>query len=232
MTDAYAEWKGWAEADFGRFSPLDASYFQWHVSRALQGQTEGLQVLELGFGNGRFAGWVASRGGTMTGVETNERLVAVARGRGVDAFDSLQAVPAGKLFDLVAGFDVLEHVPRAELEDLLQQLAGRLQPGGAMLFRFPNAESPFGLHLQHGDLTHVSALGASAMRQLCARTGLQLAHTGDLPPWRAFPPSRRVGALFSQGWRRTVEWQLRKAFKMGRGVDLAPNQTVVLRLPG
>jgi len=66
---------------------------------------------------------------------------------------------------------------------------------------------------------------------LCARMGLQLAHAGDVPPWRAFPPSRRGGALFGQGWRRTVEWQLRKAFKIGRGVDLAPNQTVVLRLP-
>jgi len=228
VTDDYSHWKGWSEEAFGRFSRLDDSYFSWHTARALGGRLDGLQVLELGFGNGRFMGWVAGRGGSATGIEVNERLVELARQRGFGAHADLDGVPPELHFDLVAGFDVLEHVSISDLEPLLVRLKSRLRPGGAMLFRFPNAESPFGLHLQNGDLTHVSALGASVMRQVCTRVGLQVAHTGDTPPWRAYPASRRLGAWLAQAGRRAIEWQLRKAFTLGRGVDLAANQTVVL----
>ena len=229
MDDTYARWKSWDAEAFGLWSPADARYFGWHLERALPGR-QALQVLEVGYGNGRFLGWLQSRGHRVSGVEANPLLVQRARDAGITAQERLDQLEAEARFDLVAGFDVLEHVPLSELPGFLQQLAALLRPGGRLLFRFPNAESPFGLRSQHGDITHVSALGASAMRQVCTAVGLQLEHSGDLLPWRAQPAGRRLGALFAQLSRRAFEWRLRKSYGLERGIDLAANETVVLRV--
>jgi 2-polyprenyl-3-methyl-5-hydroxy-6-metoxy-1,4-benzoquinol methylase len=231
LRDDYSDWKGWTSSNFGHFSEAAARYFDWHLTRALPGHVPGLTLLELGFGNGSFLGWARERGHTATGIETNPLLVDRARAAGFTAEGNLDVLAASVRFDLIAGFDVLEHVEPAQMPALLGALAGRLRPGGAMLFRFPNAESPWGLQLQYGDWTHVGALGTSRMLQLALSVGLELAHSGEQLPWRALPRSRRAGALASLAARRGFEWALRKMYGFGRGVDFSPNQLVVLTAP-
>jgi cyclopropane fatty-acyl-phospholipid synthase-like methyltransferase len=227
-TDPYADWKGWNPADFGRFSDFDDRYFQWHLHRAMPNANSPMKVLELGFGNGRFMGWLKQRGHQVTGIETNARLVEVATQAGFAATLDLAKLDAAAEFDLVAAFDVMEHVPTAELQTVVAALAARLLPQGRLLLRFPNGESPFGLWMQHGDLTHVQALGLSKLHQLCAACGLRLEHSGEGLPWTEQAAKRRVGAWASQRARRIFEWALRKMYSLPRGLDLSPNQLVVL----
>ena len=229
LPDPYADWKGWDAGDFGKFSDHDARYFGWHLRRALPQAAAALQVLEVGYGNGRFMGWLRQQGHAVTGVEANPRLVEVARAAGYAAEDDLAKVAAAPRFDLVAAFDVLEHVPMAQLQGFVEQLLLRLAPHGRLLLRFPNGESPFGLWMQQGDLTHVHALGLSKVRQLCAACGLVLEHSGETLPWREQPSKRRWGAALAQAARRSFEWRLRKMYQLPRGLDLSPNQLVVLR---
>ncbi len=231
MHDDYSDWKGWTPENFARVSAAEARYFDWHVARALPGHAPGLKLLELGFGNGGFLGWARDRGHVATGIETNARLVDCARAAGFAAAADFGSLPADARFDLIAGFDVLEHVEAAQLPALMADLAARLAPTGAMLFRFPNGESPWSRHLQHGDLTHVSALGVSRMRQVALGAGLELVHSGEPLPWHALPASRRAGALAALAARRSFEWLLRKTYALGRGIDFAPNQMVVLSRP-
>ena len=226
--DPYAQWKGWDPAEFARFSAYDSRYFGWHVQRALGSRAAPIEALEVGFGNGRFMGWLRAQGHHAVGVETNTRLVEVARSAGFQAELAVADVKASLRFDLVVAFDVLEHVPPAQTQAFVAQLAARLLPGGRLLLRFPNGESPFGLWMQHGDTTHVNAFGLSKMRQLCAECGLHLLHSGETLPWQQQPASRRFGALM-RGWqRRAFETRLRKMYLLPRGLDLSPNQLVVL----
>lgn len=227
-TDPYAQWKGWNPADFGKFSPFDARYFAWHLQRALPASSTPWQMLELGYGNGSFMGWLRQQGHRVTGIETNPHLVQAARAAGFDAVADLADTDAARRYDLIAAFDVLEHVPTPSLQDLLTTLAARLKPTGRLLLRFPNGESPFGLWMQHGDVTHVQALGLSKIRQLSTACGLRLEHSGEGLPWRAQPGKRRLGVWAGNMARRVFEWQLRKMYTLPRGIDLSPNQLVVL----
>ena len=226
--DPYADWKGWDPADFAACSAYDDRYFGWHLRRALPQAKAPLRVLELGYGNGRFMGWLRQGGHRVTGIEMNPRLVEVARAAGFEAVTELDALDPAARYELIAAFDVLEHVQPAALQPLMGSLAARLAPGGRLLLRFPNGESPFGLWMQQGDLTHVHAIGLSKVRQLCAGCSLRLEHSGEPLPWREQPPNRRFGAALGELARRAFEWRLRKMYLLPRGLDLAPNQLVVL----
>lgn len=232
MSDPYSQWKGWDPADFARFSAYDARYFSWHVQRALAQPRTPIQALEVGFGNGRFMGWLRAQGHAVMGVETNSRLVDVARGAGFSAEPDVSAVGPALRFDLIAAFDVLEHVPPASTQVFISRLAARLNPCGRLLLRFPNAESPFGLWMQHGDVTHVNAVGLSKVCQLCTECGLRLLHSGETLPWHQQPASRRIGALLAGLQRKAFEARLRKMYQLPRGIDLSTNQLVVLSRAG
>jgi SAM-dependent methyltransferase len=227
-TDPYASWKHWAPGDFGRHSVYDDRYYRWHLVRAGFDLMTRLRVLEIGFGNGGFMGWLRAGGHAVCGLEANAQLVERAVGAGFDAAFDVDGILAPERFDLIAAFDVLEHVAAADLQPFIERLLMRLAPDGRLLLRFPNGESPFGLWMQHGDLTHVHALGLSKIRQLCAACGLLVTHSGETLPWRAQPPSRRWGAAVAAWSRRRFEWRLRKMYGLPRGLDLSPNQLVVL----
>jgi len=228
MSEDYLAWKDWREAQFGQCTPADTRYFDWHVQRAFGAPKAALRVLELGFGNGSFLAWARQRGHSVVGVETSAPLVARAQAAGFAAHGSVDDVGADTHFDLVAAFDVLEHVPADHTLALLKRLAQHLAPGGRMVLRFPNAESPFGQWYQHGDITHVNALGLSRLRQLAPASGLQVLHWGERLPWRQLPASQWPTAACYHLARRLFERALRKMYRLDRGMDFSPNQLVVL----
>ena len=67
--------------------------------------------------------------------------------------------------------DVLEHLERQELFDLLDEVHRVLRPGGLCLIHVPNGEGIFGMEIRFGDLTHVQAFTQNSARQLLSATG-------------------------------------------------------------
>ena len=57
-------------------------------------------------------------------------------------------------FDLITGFDIIEHFTKNELFEFLEGVYGALRPGGILILQTPNADSQFGLTLRYGDITH------------------------------------------------------------------------------
>jgi 2-polyprenyl-3-methyl-5-hydroxy-6-metoxy-1,4-benzoquinol methylase len=224
----YVGWKHWEAQQFGQFSTSEATYFAWHLARALPAATPPLNVLELGFGNGNFLGWACAQGHRVQGIEALPELVARAQAHGFAAAKCLQDLPSSERFDLVVAFDVVEHIPLAETPGLLNDLRARLRPEGRLVLRFPNAESPFGQFNQLGDLTHVTALGVSRMRQLALQCHLTLEHAGDTLPWRLTAQGRPARAWWRHWLRKRFGRRLRKLYGLGH-LDYSPNQLVVLR---
>jgi 2-polyprenyl-3-methyl-5-hydroxy-6-metoxy-1,4-benzoquinol methylase len=172
---AYTRWKGWVtETPFGQLSAGEADYFRREL-RDVANDASVLDVLEIGFGNGAFLAYCRSRGWSVAGTELGDDLVDAAREAGFDAYpaDELDRFPAGS-FDLVAVFDVLEHIPQDDIVPFLETLVAKLRPNGSLLLRFPNADSWLGNPLQFGDPTHVTAIGYLKMSYFALRAGLQL----------------------------------------------------------
>lgn len=171
---AYVSWKHWSslfEAD--RAHRL---YFE----RAFRDVAlRGCKVFEVGFGAGRFMAWAREQGAVVAGCELIPELVRAGRERGYDTrCGTVQQViePGSESFDVIAAFDVLEHVQPASLAPMLRFIAGALVPGGRVLVRVPNGESPFGRVWQHGDLTHVNTLSKGKFAQIAQGVGLELAY--------------------------------------------------------
>lgn len=175
----YLEWKGWDEQNFAQAGSLETSYFNAELKRAGFGARQRPHVLEIGFGNGSFLAYASANGWNATGTEVNRFLVEMATHRGLNAIhaDDLNTLADGT-FDLVAAFDVLEHIPQENLLEFVRGLVCKLKPEGLLLARFPNADSPFGLVNQNGDITHLSAIGLGKVRYLARELDLKLVFYG------------------------------------------------------
>jgi cyclopropane fatty-acyl-phospholipid synthase-like methyltransferase len=125
-------------------------------------------ILEIGFGEGRFLDWAKSKGHHVEGIEIIPEMVDRARKRGhvVHLGPIKQVLSDGRRFDLIAAFDVIEHLAVSEILDLLADAECILNPGGRLVLQFPNAGSPFAAPYQIGDVTHQSALSEPALKQI------------------------------------------------------------------
>jgi SAM-dependent methyltransferase len=175
----YLDWKRWEATEFGRCSDSDAEVFAAECSKAGREFSGGTRVLEIGFGNGAFLGFARSRGWDVEGVEANPDLVERAKAAGFQARHArdLEGFETGT-FQLIAAFDVMEHIPRASLSGFMAEVRRLLVDGGIFLARFPNGDSPFGLVNQNGDVTHATAIGSVMVRHLAGCIGATLLYVG------------------------------------------------------
>lgn len=229
---AYATWKEWDAGDFGLCSRHASAYFEAELRHAGLPMGATMSILEIGFGNGAFLGWARSSGHRIFGVETSAASRERARFVAIPAYERIVDLPNDERFDAIVAFDVLEHVARDELPSLLGALGQRLKADGRIIARFPNAGSPFGLHYQHGDLTHVTALSSGAVAHLAALTGLELVHCGaPRLPLAGVGLARWVRRRLQLALRGAVEFAVRQIYFDGLPVCLAPNLVAVLRKP-
>lgn len=117
--------------DAAAYDRARPSYPPALVDALVGDSASGLDVVDVGCGTGKFAELLAARGCRVLGVEHDERMAAVARGKGIEvevaAFESWD--PTGRTFDLVAS---------AQAWHWVDQVAGAakaaevLRPGGGL----------------------------------------------------------------------------------------------------
>ncbi|MGH8190806.1 MAG: class I SAM-dependent methyltransferase [Rhodanobacteraceae bacterium] len=186
QAQSYIAWKAWNPEKFGRYSNSDRVHFAAELKVAGVYITQNTKVLEVGFGNASFAGWVRSISPHYVGTEANHELVARAGRLGIEAhlgtFD-LETIANGRQFDLIAIFDVLEHLAISDILTVLTSAGHCLSDAGRIVFRVPSGDSPFSGSLMYGDITHRTRLGSKAIFQLAELTGLEVISVHDA----AFP---------------------------------------------
>ena len=75
----------------------------------------------------------------------------------------------------------MEHISKEDLENFLSDVQRVLIKGGKFIARVPNGDSPFGLPLQHGDVTHKTVIGSGMMKYLANSLDLQITFLGAEP---------------------------------------------------
>lgn len=135
------------------------------------------------------------------------------------------------LVDVVALFDVLEHIPRNNLIPSLLRYKALLKQGGCIIARVPNGDSPFGLFNQNGDITHCNAIGSQMIPQISVLVDMEIVFVGPeaLP---IFCGSLKVmlHRIFQIPFRYLVDIIVRLLFyPKSRACFTAPNITFVLK---
>jgi SAM-dependent methyltransferase len=233
LDESYVGWKDWDPAAFGKFSALDALYFAAETSIATCSTPA--RVLEIGFGNGAFLGWVRGMGVESFGIETNPVLIRRAKDvLGPDhVFDALDDRVVNQLrgtLTHVVAFDVIEHVPTEHLTALLRATGELLAPQGKIVLRFPNGDSPFGRITQHGDPTHVTVIGQQKLAYLARAAGLRVVEIrAPRLPLRGVGLLRGTKRLLLSAARSCFERGISLLYFAGRRVPFDPNYVAVLQ---
>jgi 2-polyprenyl-3-methyl-5-hydroxy-6-metoxy-1,4-benzoquinol methylase len=102
-------------------------------------------VLDIGFGRGELMELLVDAGVQVRGIEPDPRLVANARGRGLDvsegtAIEYLQTLEPESLGGIVM-IQVIEHLSPQQVIDFVSLAADKVRPGGKVVVETVNAES-------------------------------------------------------------------------------------------
>jgi 2-polyprenyl-3-methyl-5-hydroxy-6-metoxy-1,4-benzoquinol methylase len=110
--------------DFERYDDRERWMSYWHQLRAVLA-VRPRSVLEIGPGSGVFRSYLRARG-------IDVKTLDIDRTRDVDYVADItkldEALPAGLTFDAICAFQVLEHVPLADFETCLANIARRANP--------------------------------------------------------------------------------------------------------
>ena len=138
---------------------------RYELCLRMMGDIRGRKVLDFGCGDGALTGLLYKRGAQVTGVDTNELGISLARQKFVEhqfkgEFITDSSALPDNTFDLCVCCEVIEHVDQPDL--LLVEIARVLKPSGIAIISTPIrfTESPL-------DHEHVKEFFPSEFRQLC-----------------------------------------------------------------
>jgi 2-polyprenyl-3-methyl-5-hydroxy-6-metoxy-1,4-benzoquinol methylase len=136
-------------------------------------------IYEAATGPGILQAWLHSRGyKKLTGSDFSENEASLAQkiSPGIihaDSIDDLEKRYDTESLDVIIALDFYEHIPRERFRDFLRISYTKLKPGGILILRGPNGDSPFvGLNL-YNDITHVWAYTTTCLRALINLAGFK-----------------------------------------------------------
>ena len=144
-------------------------------------------ILDIGCGNGSFVLWLQERGfKDVVGVDISAEQIAQGNSLGINRIVTADFREFLKehliAYDMIFARDVLEHLKKEEMLEILDLIRGALKPGGAFVSQTVNAENLLWGRLRHGDFTHDLAFTSDSMRQLLLVTGFDSIVSYSQPP--------------------------------------------------
>lgn len=140
---------------------LETSNFYYYNKsvRLLLPKDLNCRILDLGCGHGALLNCFKAWGyRNVRGVDASAEQVELAHRYGIqevekgDLLDSLKSETSP--VDVVFLMDVIEHLERQEIFDLLAEIVPRMTSNGLLVLHMPNAHGIFGSAIRYSDMTH------------------------------------------------------------------------------
>jgi SAM-dependent methyltransferase len=134
-------------------------------------------ILDIGCGHGSLIHFARQAGyQNIRGIDASMEQVVAARNLGIEGIehgDVIEALPRiqASSVDCLIAFDLIEHFSRGELISIVDGAYRALRPDGRWIIHTPNAESPLGMRIRYGDITHEIAFTSMSLRQLLRASG-------------------------------------------------------------
>jgi 2-polyprenyl-3-methyl-5-hydroxy-6-metoxy-1,4-benzoquinol methylase len=115
---------------------------------------------------------------------------------------------ADNTFGVIIALDFLEHLTRPDFRSFLELAFAKLSPGGTLILRGPNGDSPFGGLNYHNDPTHEWCYTSTSLRVLHELAGFESIQFADdsfsrLGALAALKrPLRQAAATITRHWIR------------------------------
>jgi len=139
------------------------------------------KVLDIGCGRGAFLDLLRENGIGAYGIDTDEEMVRLCLGRGLEvkrgeALTHLRSLADESLDGIFMGH-VVEHLRPDRLMELVRLCYAKLKPGSYLVFETPNTLSPFVLlNTYFRDPTHVQPLHPETYRFIADSQGFREVH--------------------------------------------------------
>ena len=159
---------------------------------------------ELGCGHGNLLRFLKKNGfQNLKGCDLSAEQVELAQKDGFQVVlqDAQSFVESTENWDALVAIDVLEHLTKDEAVTLLKQIRGRINAGGKVVIRVPNADAAVGGSYLWSDVTHELFLNAASARQLFQSCGFQ-----DVVVLGSYSMAR--------GWKRFLSMPLRAIIEL------------------
>jgi len=157
-----------------------------HYLRGWLPGNKSARIIDLACGGGQLIHFSKKNGYyNISGVDISPEQVAIARQVPAEVelgnvLDFLEAHP--NTYDLITGLDLVEHLQKPEVMRFLDGCLRSLRPGGRLILQTPNAESPWGMAMRHGDFTHKVAFSPLALQRLLKLSGFSVIEAHEHGP--------------------------------------------------
>jgi len=133
-------------------------------------------ILDVGCGYGEFLLFLKSLGySNIMGIDIGPEQVQTAAGFGLNVVvaDAVQflAEKESSSVDVICLLNVLEHLERDELVEVLSNAARVCKSGGLIFVVVPNSSGPFGSRVLWSDITHERSFTPRAIEQMVKTVG-------------------------------------------------------------
>lgn len=136
------------------------------------------KIADLGCGRGEWLAWLNNLGySDLTGFEFSEDQANAGSRHGAitiiqgDAITCLRDRESA--FDVIHAKDLIEHLTKEEMIDLLEAALHSLKPGGAIWLLSYNAQAPLASATAYGDFTHEAGFTPRSLAQILRATGFE-----------------------------------------------------------
>lgn len=147
------------------------------------------KILELACGGGRLLHLLKQQGYTdLTGVDLCDEQIQLSRQVvdtvvKADALEFLEnELQQSKKYDLIIGFDIIEHFSKDEALLFLERCRDLLNPAGRLILKTPNANSPWGLTHRYNDMTHEICFNPACLAKVLSMLGFKTIESRETGP--------------------------------------------------
>jgi SAM-dependent methyltransferase len=142
------------------FENMAQCYLDWYSPYLPKNKDA--RILDFGCGMGHFLYFLKKMGySNFIGIDISPQQVDFVRKYITnnvilaDGFDFLkEALRKGDYFDVIVLNDVIEHIPKVKILELLKLILNTLKPGGKVFIKTGNMGNPFNLRTRYIDFTH------------------------------------------------------------------------------
>lgn len=151
------------------------SYFRKNYQQYLPFD-KSAKILDVGCGRGEFLKLLIESGyANFLGIDIGESCIDYCRKNvtpNVELIDNLQSflTKNQRIYDLIVGFDVIEHFNKSEILEVIPLLKGALRNDGLLIIQTINQANVFGLLHRYNDLTHEIGFTEFSLAQLAKLT--------------------------------------------------------------